>query len=156
MDKILQYLFRGYSKRLKDTIESQQKLTLDAYKSVFSPKDLIRERLKGIKPNLPESNTILQNHLASLDDVSRLAFLSKAYDIVKNNPTFKLVLESLIVEQEHYSMLEAKDIEEVNFGRATINGHMHIEESLAVMSGRYEEEKETQKPLTDEEKLSSL
>ncbi len=156
MDKILQYLFRGYSKRLKDTIESQQKLTLDAYKSVFSPKDLIRERLKGIKPNLPESNTILQNHLASLDDVSRLAFLSKAYDIVKNNPTFKLVLESLIVEQEHYSMLEAKDIEEVNFGRATINGLMLIEESLSVLSGMYEEEKETQKPLTDEEKLSSL
>ncbi len=155
-DKLLSWLFRSYAKRLKTDYKNQLDLKLDAFKATFDLKDLLRERLKGIRPNHPEDNSILQNHLAGLDDVSRLAFLSKAHDIVNNNNTFKIVVESLIIEQEHHTMLHASDMPEVNFGRASVNGMMLVEEELNRLGNMYITESENNKVLTDEERLSAL
>lgn len=155
-DKVLSWLFRGHAKRLKAEYQDQLDLKLDAFKATFDIKDLVRERLKGIRPNHPEDNSILQNHIAELDDVSRLAFLSKAHDLVKNNNTFKIVVDSLIVEQEHFSMLNASDMVDVNFGRASVNGVMLVEEEMNRLAGMYLAETEGNKMMTDAERLSAL
>ena len=155
-DKLLAWLFKDYAKRLKSDADYELKLKIDTFKAGFDIKDLIRERLKGIRPNHPEENTILQNHLAGLDDVSRLAFLSKAYGIVENNEAFKIVIQSLIVEQEHYAMIHSSDMTDVNFGRATINGIMLLEDTMTLLRNMYINETEVAKKMTDEERLSAL
>lgn len=155
-DKLLGYLFKGYAKRLKSDYDNQLELKLSVFKATFDVKDLIRERLKGIRPNHPEENSILQNHLAGLDDVSRLAFLSKAYGIIENNEAFKVVLNSLMVEQEHFSMMNSSDMVDVNFGRATINGLMLLEDQLTALKNLYLNETEFNVKMTDAEKFSEL
>lgn len=131
-------------------------LELEAYKASFDIKDIVRERLRGIRPNRPDEESILQIHLAGLDDASRLAFLSKAYDIIKNNETLKTVILSLIVEAEHKAMIYSVDMEEVNFNRATVNGIMVLEEELLRLGNMYVDEKELSKDMTEEERLSAL
>lgn len=141
--------------RLKAHYHSQMVAEIDFYKQTLDIKDLIRERLKGIRPNHPEDNTILQNHLAGLDDASRLAFLSKAHDVTENT-TFKVVLTSLMIESEHKGMIDSVDMEEVNFNRASINGLMLMEEELTLLDKSYKVEKSHNDTMTDEERLSTL
>lgn len=153
--RILEYLFRGYSKSIKEEAESGLESKLEAYKAILDIKDLVRDRLKGVKPNNPNDNTILFNHLDGLDDASRLAFLSRAYDVV-NNESFKLVIKSLIIESEHKAILDAATVEEVNFNRATINGLLLLEEELTQLATQYKNEKEDSKAITDSERYSAL
>lgn len=155
-NKILAWLFKDYAKRLKEESSKTLELQMEAYKATFNVKDAIRERLKGIRPNNPDDNSILNNHLSSLDDQSRLAFLSKAYEIIENNTTLKVVIDSIIIEQEHNSMMYASDMAEVNFGRGSINGVMLVEESLNSLSGMYKKEKEFNQKMSEEERLSVL
>jgi hypothetical protein len=81
-----------------------------------------------------------------------LAFLSKAYDVIKNNETFKIVCESALVELAPKALLEANDMVDVNFNRATVNGIMVIEDQLERLSSMYITEREQNKPLSEEEK----
>ncbi len=155
-NKILAWLFKSYAKKVNDEAQSTLELKIDAFKATLDIKDLIRERLKGIRPNNPEDNSILQNHLAGLDDLTRLAFLSKAYDILENNTTFKVVLESLIVEQEHFSILHSDGMSEVNFGRATINGVMLVEDTLSTLKTMYLNEKDNNKVITKDESFEVI
>jgi len=150
-DAILAFLFKGYSRRIREMHHN----LFEDYKSTLGVKDLIRERLKGIKPNNPEDNTVLQNYLNSLDNNERLAFLSKAHEIVKNK-TFRIVVESQIIESEHKAMVQAEDMNQVNFNRATINGLMLIEEELIGLSGMYQEEKDGLEKLTEQERTSVI
>lgn len=154
-DKILGWLFKSHVKRLKESSETALELQMEAFERTLDVKDLIRERLKGIRPNHPEENTILQNHISTLDDASRLVFLSKAHEVMEN-PTAKLVMESLMIESEHKAMIEAVDIVDVNFNRASINGLMLYEEEMERLDTMYKTEKEQQKEMTDAERLSAL
>lgn len=154
-NRILEYLFKGYSKSIKEEAERGLETKLEAYKATLDIKDLVRDRLKGVKPNNPDDNTILFNHLDGLDDASRLAFLSRAYDIV-NNETFKIVIKSLIVESEHKAVLDSGNMEEVNFNRATVNGLMLLEEELNQLATQYKNEKEESKGMTENERYSAL
>jgi hypothetical protein len=154
-DKILGWLFKGYSKRLQKFHEELSQAYIDAFKSNLDIRDLIRERLSGIKPNRPESGTILQNHLAGLDDAQRLVFLSKAKDVT-DNPAFQVVAESLIVEWEHNAMLYAPDMAVVNFDRASINGIMLLEEEMQGLTSMFIEEQDRNKKMSEEERLSAL
>ena len=156
INKILEYLFRSYTRKIRSEAEEAFKLKLDAYKATLNVKDLIRDRYKGIRINRYNDNTLLENHLGTLDDNSRLAFLSKASDIVKNNETFKIVADSLLVEQEHASMFEANDMTEVNFCRATANGIVLLEDELARLASMYISEKDKNTPMTEEEKQSII
>lgn len=154
-DKLLGWLFKGYAKRLKDDSENVLELQIEAFRRTLDVKDLIRERLKGIRPNHPEENTVLQNHLAKLDDATRLVFLSKAHDIMENE-TSKVVIESLIVESEHKAMIESVDMVDVNFNRSSINGIMLYEDEMTRLDVMFKEEQEKNKVMTEEERLSAL
>jgi hypothetical protein len=152
-NKILEYLFRSYARKVKAEAQEVAELKFEAYKSTLDIKDLIRERFKGVRLNRYDDNTILENHLGSLEDENtRLAFLSKAYDIIKNNDAFKIVVESLLVQSEHQAALFSEDMPSVNFNRATCNGAMLVEEELGRLSSMYLSEKDSNKPLTQEEK----
>ncbi len=149
-NKILKWLFRNYAKEIED----QSSLRFEAYKQTLDIKDLIRERLRGIRPNRGD-NTILQSHIIKLDDPERLVFLSKADEILKNE-TFRIVADSLVVESEHKSMLESGDMNHVNFNRATINGIELIEEELTALTTMFNEEQTKQIKMTEGEKHEIL
>jgi len=150
-NKLLKWLFRGYAKGL----DEQASLKEEAFNATFDVKDLIRERLKGIRPNHPESGTILENHLKGLDSGERLVFLSKANEALKNE-TLQVVMKSIIIESEHKAMLEAGEMVSVNFNRATINGAMLIEEELEGLKSMYKEETKDKEKMTEEEKFNPL
>jgi len=120
--------------------EDMYTVRLNKWKEEASLKDVFRERMKGIVPNRHADNTILFTHIASLNDNDRLAFLSKAKDLMQNEAFLK-ISDSLIVESEHKAMIDATVMEEVNFNRATINGVTLIEDSVYELSKMYEEEK---------------
>lgn len=153
-NKILGWLFKSYAKEQREFHEKLSQAYIDAYKSNLDILDLIRTRLGGIRPNR-DGSTILQEHLARLDDAQRIVFLSKAKDVL-DNETFKVVVESLIVEWEHDAMLYAPSMAEVNFNRASVNGIMLVEEELAGLSTLYAEEQERNKKMSEEERLSAL
>jgi hypothetical protein len=154
-DKILGWLFKGYIKQLKESSQDEVKLQIEAYRATLDVRDIVRAKLKGVRPNHPYDDTILQNHLSSLDDATRLVFLSHAHEVVENE-TYKKVVLSLIVQSEHDAIMNAKDIVEVNFSRATINGLILIEDELLILDKMYREEEAMRKVLTEEERLSAI
>lgn len=151
INKILEFIFSKYTQDIKRKAYESADLRFEVYKSTLDIKDLIRNRCKGITLNRPDELSLVENHLSSLDENSRLAFLSKAYDIIKNNETFKLVVDSLLVDSQHKASLYSSDMAEVNFNRATANGIMLLEEELGRLSSMYLSEKINQ-PITEEEK----
>lgn len=155
MHKILGWLFKGYARRLKESTDSTLELQMEAFKASIDPVKLIRERLKGVRPNHPDDGSILQNHLASLSDYDRLSFLLKAHEVI-NNESFKMLITSLIVEEEHDSMMYSENMVAVNFNRATINGFMLVEENLQNLDVMWKEESEKNKVMSEEERLSAL
>jgi hypothetical protein len=151
-DKILRILFRKYTQE----IEERYKAIYETYKSTLSIKDVIRERLKGITPKrVIESEGIIQKHLESLSDEDRLAFLSKARQIVTNN-TFQIIVNSIILDTEREISLRSEDIRMLDFNRATINGVILIEDMVEELSRMYESEKEMKKRLSEQEKFNPL
>jgi hypothetical protein len=154
-NKILGWLFKSYAEGVKEDGRKTLELQMEAFKATFDVKDLIREKLKGIRPSHPDDDTVLQTHLAGLDDASRLAFLAKAHAVITNE-TYQVVIKSLIVESLHDAMLNAGDMTEVNFNRATINGLILVEDELMTLDKMYLEEQERTKKMTEEERLSAL
>jgi len=61
------------------------------------------------------------------------------------------VMEYLMTEAMRKATLEAGDIVDVNFQRATVNGLMLLEEELSNLSSTYLEEKKLQELITIEE-----
>lgn len=137
-------------------LEAGYEARLKAYQTSATLKDVYRERMKSIRPNRHTDNTILYNHLMSLDDNSRLAFLRKGKDIFENE-TFRKVTDSLIIEQEHKSMIESENMEQVNFNRATINGLILLEDQISELFEMFKtEQDERDRKMTEEEKFTAL
>ena len=146
-DKILGFVFGGYKRRLDEDYNNKVQL----FKASGDIKDVIRERLKGVRPGHPNENpTWLNTYILSLDTPERLDFLSKLHAASKNEP-FKKVVDYLISEAQRKATLEATDIIDVNFQRATINGLMLLEEELDYYANLYIEEKKAKELLTPEE-----
>ena len=172
-DRILGWLFPKFVEKTKqearkDVAESIQ-IGIDAYKATLKPQDAVRERLKGIRPNHPESRLAsIDEKLGDMDEASRLAFLSNIFDIWKKNVDnedkeqeeiampLKLVLESLMIDQFHATALEAGDMTEVNFGRATVNGLILLEDELERLANVYLEERNRNKTMSEEEEFSAI
>lgn len=152
INKILEYLFRSYTLNIKRKADEALELKFEAYKATLNISDVIAERYRGIRIGRPNGFSILENKLGSLDDESRLAFLSKAHNIIQNNETFKIVIDSLIVESVENAGLNAENMTNVNFNRAEGKGILLVEEELQRLSSMYITEKEQNKPLTQEEK----
>lgn len=156
-NKILEYLFSGYAQDIKSKAIESADLKFEAYKATIHVGDVIAERYRGIRKNRPGGLTILEEKLATLDDDnSRLAFLSKAYDVVKNNETFRVVIDSLLAEAVEDAGVSAGDMANVNFARATGKGVLQVEEELGRLSSMYISEKDKNTPMTEEEKQSII
>lgn len=154
-NKILKWLFSDYAKELQEKNKKALELQIEAYKATLDVKDLIRSRLKSVRPTHPDEDTILRNHLASLDTEERLAFLGKAKEVT-NNEAFKKVVLSLLVELQMKAGLESQDMVDVNFNRAGVNGVMLIEEELQGLTSMYIKEHNDMAKMTDDERLSAL
>jgi hypothetical protein len=154
-EKILGWLFKGYVKKLKEETEHTLELQMEAFKATLDIKDIVRARMKSVRPTHPDSNTILSDHIASLDDVGRTSFLAKAKDVTSNE-TFKTVVISLLVEFQQKASLFAGDMTEVNFNRASINGIQVLEEELVELTTTYYKEQEENKNMTENERLAPL
>ena len=156
-NKILEYLFRRYTQDIKNKANEASELKFEAYKATIDINSVITERYGGIRKGRPGGLSILEEKLASLeDDNSRLAFLGKAYDIIKNNETFKVVVDSLIVESVEDAGVHAEDMTNVNFNRAKCKGVMLVEEELGRLSSMYISEKDKNLPMTEEEKQAII
>lgn len=147
LNTILGWVFRGYKRRL-DENSMLEKRTFEASVDL---KDIVRERLKGIRPGHPSDNpSWLNNYIISLDTPERLDFLSKLY-AVSNNKAFTMVIEYLMSESQRKATLEADNMGEVNYQRANINALMLLEEELDYYAKLYVEEKKAKELLTVEE-----
>ena len=152
-DKILKWLFSGYAKRLKNYYKQE----LEAYKESLDIKDLIRSRLNGITiPKLKNNESAVSKHIAGLDEGERIVFLSKARDVI-NNETFQAVATALIVDSWRESVLSSRDMIDVNFNRATINGITILEDELGYLASIFEEEeKQGKDKMSEDEKFGIL
>lgn len=154
-DKILGWLFKGYVSKLREQSGESFELQVEAFKATFDVKDVIRARMKSVRPTHPDANTVLSDHMAGLDDEGRRSFLSKAKDVTSNE-TFKTVVFSLLVEFQQKASLFSSDMTEVNFNRASINGIQTLEEELMGLTSTYYKEQKEQEKMTEEERLSAL
>ena len=146
-DKLLAWLFADYKRRLDENLMLEKR----TFKASVDIKDILRERLKGIRPGHPEENRAwLANYVASLDTPERLDFLSKLHAMSKNE-AFKVVNDYLMTEAMRKATLEATDIIDVNFQRATINGLQLLEEEVEYYANMYLEEKKAKDLMTFEE-----
>lgn len=144
---ILGWVFRGYKRRLDEDYTNKVQL-LEASVDL---KDILRERLKGIRPGHPSDNpTWLNTYISSLDTPERLDFLSKLYAVSKNE-AFTKVIEYLMSESQRKATLEADNMGEVNYQRANINALMLLEEELSYYAQLYVEEKKARELLSIEE-----
>ena len=147
LNTILGWVFRGYKRRLDDDYKNKVQL----FEASVDIKDMLRERLKGIRPGHPSDNlTWLNTYIVSLDTPERLDFLSKLY-AVSHNEAFTKVVEYLITESQRKATLEADNMGEVNYQRANINALMLLEEELDYYAKLYVEEKKAKELLTVEE-----
>jgi len=146
-DEILGWVFKDYKRGLDENLMLEKRV----FKATGDVKDIVRERLKGIRPGHPDENSNwLAVHISNMEKPERLEFLSKAHTILKDT-TFKVVMEYLMTEAMRKATLEAGDIVDVNFQRATVNGLMLLEEELSNLSSTYLEEKKLQELITIEE-----
>ena len=146
-EEILGWVFKDYKRGLDESLMLEKRV----FKATGDIKDIVRERLKGIRPGHPDENSNwLAVHISNMEKPERLEFLSKAHTILKDT-TFKVVMEYLMTEAMRKATLEAGNIVDVNFQRATINGLMLLEEELSNLSSTYLEEKKLQELITIEE-----
>lgn len=140
-------MFRGYKRRLDEDYNNKVQL----FEASVDIKDVLRERLKGVRPGHPNDNpTWLNTYVLSLETPERLDFLSKLYAVSKNE-AFTKVIEYLMTESQRKATLEAENMGEVNFQRANINALQLLEEELDYYAKLYVEEKKAKELLTVEE-----
>lgn len=159
MNKILGWLFRKYARELKNELQSNADkslhLQMEAFKATLDIKDLIRARFNGVRPQHPDEGSLLATHMNSLGEADLIAFLSKANEIM-NNPTFRIVTNSLILESIEHAALSSPDMTDVNFNRASVNGVTLVEDTLQALDKQFHEIEELNKKMSDEERLSAL
>jgi len=151
-EKILGWVFKDYKRGLDENLMLEKRM----FKASVDAKDVVRERLKGIRPGSPQENsTWLLSYVAGLPKPERLEFLSNAHTIITGNKAFKVVVDYLITEAMRKATLEADSYESVNFQRATINGLELLEEELSYLSRVYEEVKKLHDLITVEESFEA-
>lgn len=153
--RILEWLFKSYARKLQKDNIKLLKLQMEAFKETLDVKDVIRKRMKSVRPNHPDSDTVLANHLASLDDETRIAFLGKAKSVM-DNETLKVVVLSLLVELQQKASLYSNDMVSVNFNRASINGVQLLEEELQNLTSLYHKENSERQKITPEESFEVI
>lgn len=151
---IKKWLFSEERKRLNDltnqAVLNLQRLREDS-KTVnnLNIVDLTRENLKGFNPRLLDNEDDLPEVLGEVENQDE--FLSKVKSL-KDNPAFEIIANYLIRNQIMYSVKTATPLDEINFGRATINGVSLFKEEVARLSTVFEE-RHAKKPEFDEHEV---
>jgi hypothetical protein len=91
--------------------------------------DLIREKFKGISK---------VDFYGNMDENDKRAFEEQSMQLHKNK-ALNLILDELVASQIEYLAKEAQTMQEVSFGRATINGLELLREKIAQLNAEYEQ-----------------
>lgn len=151
-DKLLAILFKEYKKKL----DEKYQLDINLFKASVDEKYIVRERLRGVRPGHPEGNSnYLINKVAGMETPDRLDFLSKAHSLAENT-VLKELIEFLMTESMVKATLEARDIIEVNFQRATVNGLSLLEEEISRFSSIYKEEMKKRELMVEGEEFEVI
>jgi len=150
-EKVLTFLFKDYKNRLDENYRLEKR----AFEAGVDIKDIVRERLKGVRVVHPDKRSWLMDTIAQMERPERLDFLSKAHSAGENK-ALTTVIDFLLTESQSKSALDARDMVEVNFNRATANGLMLLEEQIAVLSQMYTEEKKREELMPPEERFNSI
>ena len=92
---------------------------------------LTREQLKGIDLDV--------SYLEDMTEKEKKDFLGKA-ELIAKNDVLDRIIDRLIKSQIDFTVKGAKDMEQVNFGRATINGLTLLREEINRLSALYNDE----------------
>ena len=107
------------------------------YKDSLSITDLVREQLKGFSPKMLDTDDDILVIKDSEGD--RESFLSDVKQLSKNEALFSII-EYLTRDQVLYTTKEAINTEQVNFGRASINGMSLVKEEIERIATEYDAE----------------
>lgn len=140
IESIKQYIGLWLFKSVKDTLNLERELLDLAKKSFESQKanlnvvDLVREKLKGFNPRTltkigasDDANILVEEFGENEEGAD--AFLSAMKPIAESKE-FQVLLDYLNRNQIIYSVKEGLDLNQINFGRATINGTGLVREEL--------------------------
>ena len=129
---------------------------MEKYKNSLDISALVREKLAGIDLS---ANLITEDHTANYihhlseamkEPGVRHAMLRSAKQI-SQEPAFKAVLEWLIVSQVLFSVKRAANMDQVNFGRASINGIELVLEEIEYLANLFDSENKVDEPFDPHE-----
>lgn len=107
---------------------------------------LIRQKYAGFEPELLLRDQELLSNFEG--EEARLAFMRNMKDVIENDD-FRTLLEHLYTMQLVETGIQSNSLEELNFGRATVNGIKLIEDELSRYATLYNEHTQ-QEPDFDE------
>ena len=145
-ERLRAYLFTGEYDKLEryrnqimsdyERMQHERKRAYNDMRAEVSIIDLVREVMKGFNPRDLDSEEELLEMLEDEDSVD--AFLAEAKKLTENTALPK-ILAYIERNQIQYSARDAKTLEEINFGRATLNGIQLLRDELASLLTAWEE-----------------
>lgn len=120
---------------LSEELEASQ-AELEEHKAKLTVVDLVREQLKGINPRILDNENDILVDVVGDDSID--SFLAACHDLHKSIALSKII-DYLVRDQVLYSAKTAVGLEEINFGRATINGLSLLREEVERLDTVYAE-----------------
>lgn len=117
----------------------------DCMENIVDVGTLVREQLIGIDDGEDE-------YFKNMTTDQKKAYLADIY-LVSKNKSFYRMLKELTKSQTYKTIKDATDTEQLNFGRATINGFALIEKHIDNLSSQYED---TIKPMEEFDKHEAI
>jgi hypothetical protein len=118
----------------------KQKTTIPKWDFVGIQTELLRSQMKGV-------------NFKKLDDLSGeelKEFLSGAH-LLQNNKILMRIIDDLIARQTEFTVNEALNMEQVIFGRATINGLSLLKEAIEKYNAIYLEQTKKEETFDESE-----
>lgn len=140
--------FKQASEQLTDREKS-----FEIHRNKVTYSDMMRESMKGFNP-------LLLDYVGSEDDIldsitekeeSVSDFLSNIKSISRN-PAFKSMCKWIIRNQIIFTALDSENMDQVNFGRASVNGVKLVEDEVNRLALVYDE-RHTSEPEFDEHEV---
>lgn len=119
--------------RLREDLE-RQRAEFDKEKDSYTYTDMVREQLIGFDPHILDTDDDLPGVLGEVEGED--AFLAKM-KALNENKELSLLIAYLKRHQILYSATTAKTLDEINFGRATINGFELLTEEIGRLATVY-------------------
>lgn len=113
----------------------------DGYLSGSDPARAFRRQMKGFEPKSIDSTDDIELMYEAEDGLESFLADIKA---VSDNKSLQEVIKVLKRNQIMHIALETQNIEQVNFGRATVNGFLLLEEEIDRLVGIYAQKHTTE------------